>query len=209
MNQTELARILPYLPAEVREEILEVSPLREIPAQTEILRRGQYVKVIPLVLEGLIKVFSQYEEKELLLYYIQPRESCVMSFASGLQESPSKVSARTEADSRALLLPADRLKEWIKKYPALNALFFQQYQQRYDDLLDTINQVLFEKMDKRLLDYLREKAHLRQENPLKISHRQIAEDLGSAREVISRVMKKLEHEGKVRQKGQSIQILEG
>jgi CRP/FNR family transcriptional regulator len=198
---------LPNLSIALQEQITNNSALVEIPADTEILREGQYVKVIPLVLEGLVKVFTKYEDKELLLYYIQPNESCVMSFTASLKNEPSKVYAITDENCKLLLLPVDKVAQWIGEFPDLNNLFFQQYNLRYSDLLETINQLLFDKMDKRLLDYLKEKVALTKKNPLKLSHRQIASELGTAREVISRVMKKLEQEAKVKQLNTTIEIL--
>lgn len=198
---------LPNLSIALQEQITNNSALVEIPADTEILREGQYVKVIPLVLEGLVKVFTKYEDKELLLYYIQPNESCVMSFTASLKNEPSKVYAITDENCKLLLLPVDKVAQWIGEFPDLNNLFFQQYNLRYSDLLETINQLLFDKMDKRLLDYLKEKVALTKKNPLKISHRQIASELGTAREVISRVMKKLEQEAKVKQLSTTIELL--
>jgi CRP/FNR family transcriptional regulator len=197
---------LPNLSIALQEQITNNSALVEIPAETEILREGQYVKVIPIVLEGLVKVFTKYEDKELLLYYIQPNESCVMSFTASLKNEPSKVYAITDENCKLLLLPIDKVAQWIGEFPDLNNLFFQQYNLRYSDLLETINQLLFDKMDKRLLDYLKEKVALTKKNPLKISHRQIASELGTAREVISRVMKKLEQEAKVKQLSTTIEI---
>jgi CRP/FNR family transcriptional regulator, anaerobic regulatory protein len=198
---------LPNLSQALQDQISNNSALVEIPAETEILREGQYVKVIPLVLEGLVKVFTKYEDKELLLYYIQPNESCVMSFTASLKNEPSKVYAITDENCKLLLLPVDKVAQWIGEFPDLNNLFFQQYNLRYSDLLETINQLLFDKMDKRLLDYLKEKVALTKKNPIKISHRQIASELGTAREVISRVMKKLEQEAKVKQLSTTIEIL--
>ncbi|MCP9746634.1 Crp/Fnr family transcriptional regulator [Lacihabitans sp. CS3-21] len=198
---------LPNLSIALQEQITNNSALVEIPADTEILREGQYVKVIPLVLEGLVKVFTKYEDKELLLYYIQPNESCIMSFTASLKNEPSKVYAITDENCKLLLLPVDKVAQWIGEFPDLNNLFFQQYNLRYSDLLETINQLLFDKMDKRLLDYLKEKVALTKKNPLKISHRQIASELGTAREVISRVMKKLEQEAKVKQLSTTIELL--
>ncbi len=157
---------------------------------TEILREGQFVKVIPIVLNGLIRVYTRRKERDLLLYYIRPNESCIMSFAASLKNEPSKVFALTEEDTTALLLPVDKVSSWIKQYPNLNDLFYQQYNLRYSELLDTIHHVLFEKMDTRLYDYLKEKVNLTNKNPLKISHRQIASELGTARKIISRVIKK-------------------
>lgn len=198
---------IPNISQSLQHEIESSSSVVEVSAETEILREGQYIKVIPLVLEGLVKVFTKYEDKELLLYYIQPNESCVMSFTASLKNEPSKVFAITEENSKILLLPVEKVAQWIGEFPDLNSLFFQQYNIRYSDLLETINQLLFDKLDKRLLDYLEEKVRLTRKNPLKISHRQIANELGTAREVISRVMKKLEQEAKVKQLGTTIEIL--
>ncbi len=199
---------LSFLPPALQGQIIQSSQAQRFPRDTEILREGQYIQVIPIVLEGLIKVFTRYEGRELLLYYIKPQESCVMSFAASRRKEPSQVFAVCEEDTTALLLPGQKVGDWVKDFPDLNALFFQQYNLRYRDLLDTIHHVLFDNMDKRLLDYLQEKVQLTGKNPLKISHRQIAQELGTAREVISRLMKKLEHENQVEQNGQSILVRE-
>ncbi len=188
-------------------EIAEHATTLQVPQNAEILREGQYVKVIPLVLEGLIKVFTRYEDKELLLYYIQPKESCIMSFSAGMNNEPSRVFAIAEEDSEVLLLPVQKLQEWQRQYTDVDQLFFQQYNLRYVELLSTIQHLLFDKMDKRIYDYLKEKVRLTQKNPLKITHRKIAEELGTAREVISRMMKKLENEGKVAQNQRGIEVL--
>lgn len=204
---SELSETLAFLPSELVSEITENSEQLDIPKGTEILRQGQYIKVIPIVLKGHIKVYSQYDDREILLYYILPNESCIMSFAAGLERKPSEVFAVTEEDTTALLLPVEAVMKWIKAYPGLNSLFFQQYHKRYSDLLNTVNHVLFDRIDKRLYDYLLEKKKLVDTNPIKISHRQIATDLGTAREVISRAVKKLETENKIKQHPSSIEIL--
>jgi len=203
----QLNSLLPQLSNELTKEISESGTIMEIPAGTEILREGQYVKVIPIVISGLIKVFSRQEDKELLLYYIKPKESCVMSFAASLQNEPSSVFAITEEDAEVLVLPVDKVAKWIKQFPDINQLFFQQYNMRYAELLSTINHLLFNKLDVRVLTFLRERAELTNTSILKISHRQIASELGTAREVISRIIKKLDFEGKVKQHSSSIEIL--
>jgi CRP/FNR family transcriptional regulator, anaerobic regulatory protein len=204
---TDLSKLTTPLHPDLRKELEAHAILKEVPQGAEILREGQYVKVIPIVLEGLIKVFSRHEEKELLLYYIKPQESCIMSFSAGMKNEPSKIFAVAEEDTSALLLPTDKVAQWVREYPEVNQLFFQQYNLRYSDLLTTIHQLLFERMDKRLLDYLANKSLLTGRNPIKISHRQIAGELGTAREVISRIMKKLENDGKIRQEANMIEIL--
>ena len=203
----KLERKLPPLPLKLKNEILEKGILKTVPAGTELLREGQYVKVVPLVLEGLIKVFGSYEDRELLLYYIEPTESCIMSFSAGLWNAPSKVFAVTERDSELLLLPVQLMNEWVKEYPSLNNLFFQQFAKRYEDLLLTIHHLLFDKMDKRLYEFLKMKSELFGETTLDLRHHQIAREMGTAREVVSRVIKKLEKENKVRQLPKGIEVL--
>ncbi len=207
IDKSIISQLFPHLSDDLIAEIVSVAIFKEIPSGSTILRAGQYVKVIPIVTEGLIKVFSRHEDKDLLLYYIQPNESCIMSFSASLKNEPSRVYAITEEDTSAILLPVEKIDQWIRQFPDFNSIFFQLYNLRYSELLETISDLLFNKMDQRLYDYLKKKHQLTGKNPLKISHRQIANDMGTAREVISRVMKRLEGEGKVRQHTSSIEIL--
>lgn len=197
-----------HIPAELLTLIKENSTEIDVPKDTEVIREGQYIKSIPIVTKGLVKVFTRHEDKELLLYFIKPNESCIMTFDASLNNSPSRVYASTEENSKVLLMPVDKVFSWLKDYPEMNRLFFQQYNIRYGELIEMINQILFEKMDKRLLDYLQSLVKIRNQNPVKISHRKIANHLGTAREVVTRVMKKLELENKVSQNSGYIKLLE-
>jgi CRP/FNR family transcriptional regulator len=188
-------------------EILEHSQIKQIPAQTELVREGQYIKFIPIVLEGLIKVFTHFEEKELLLYYIKAEQSCIMSFSSCINNDISKIFAITEEESTVLLIPAEKIAKWVIEFPKINILFYQQYDHRYGELVETIHQMLYYKLDKRLIDYLTEKVNVTRKNPIKISHKEIANDLGTAREVISRLVKKLEKQNLLKQHHDSIELL--
>jgi CRP/FNR family transcriptional regulator, anaerobic regulatory protein len=208
IEKAELRKYLPAFSEDLLAEIAEHGQLKEIPEGVEILKEGQYVRVIPIVLEGLVKTFTRAEERELLLYYIGPAQSCIMSFSAGLSNAPSRIFAFTEDASLLLLLPADKLSRWVKQYPQINELFFQQYNLRYTEMLDTINSLLFDKLDQRLYNYLLEKSKLKGEKVLSLRHKQIAGELGTAREVITRVMKRLEQEGKVRQLPEGIEIIQ-
>ena len=108
-SDNEIYQKFAYLKRDLVEEFIRIGTISDIPKDTQILRAGQYVKVIPIVIEGLIKVFTRYEDKELLLYYIQSKESCIMSFSASLKNEPSKVFAIAEEDTRALLLPVDKV----------------------------------------------------------------------------------------------------
>jgi CRP/FNR family transcriptional regulator len=197
----------PFLEEDLRQEMAQTATLMQIPAGAEVLREGQYIKVIPIVLSGLLKVLIGKEDKELLLYYIQAKESCIMTFGAGIRNETSKVYAMADEDSELLLLPIAQVNLWVKKYPSFNQLFYSQFSNRYNELVDTISQVVFDRIDARLLHYLKEKVKVTGQNPLKVSHRQIALELGSAREVISRMVKRLEGEGKLKQVGNFIELL--
>jgi len=196
-----------YLGEEALDELISIGSIQTIPEGTEILREGQYVKVVPLVINGLIKVYTRQEDKELLLYYIQPEESCIMSFSASLSNDPSKVYAVTESETKALLLPATEMNKWIKQFPNLNNLFFGMFKLRYADLLDTINHIIFNKLDQRILHYLKDKGELIDSKIIDTTHKQIASELGTAREVVSRILKKLEKEGQVQQLQEGIKLL--
>jgi CRP/FNR family transcriptional regulator len=198
---------LKYLGKDLIAELLAFSVVKTFPANIELVREGQYVKYIPIVLNGLVKVYTQFEEKELLLYYIMPGQSCIMSFSSCINHDKSKIFAITENESTVLLIPSDKIARWVIEFPTINMLFYQQYDLRYSELVDTIHQMLYHKLDKRLLDYLSEKVSVTGKNPIKLSHKEIANDLGTAREVVSRLIKKLEKQNILKQYHDSIELI--
>ena len=202
-----LQQYLQGLPIEFIDQLEKFGIIKDFSEQTEILREGQYVKYVPLVLEGAVKVFTRHEDKELLLYYIESGESCIMSFNAGLKSTASKVFAVADKKSLLLLLPVEKLNEWVKSFPSLNELFFNLYDQRYASLLDTINHLLYSRLDQRLYNYLQETARQKNSKIINIRHRQMAAELGTAREVIKQIIKKLEQEGKVKQLQGGIEIL--
>lgn len=205
--EDQIRKALTNLSSDLLSEILAEGTVQEIPFNTEILREGQYVNVIPVVLQGLVKVYTRYEGRELLLYYIEPNQSCVMSFSAALKNAPSRVLAKTEEASVILLLPSDKVTQWTSQFADLNNLFFDQYNQRYSDLLDTIQHLVFDKMDVRLMSYLSNKQQKTGDQFIRMSHREIANELGTVREVVSRLLKKLEVEGKLEQTAQGIRLI--
>lgn len=198
---------LPEAGTDLQQLFSKEGTLLNVPAGTEILHEGQSVKMIPVVLEGLIGVFTRSEDKELLLYYIEPRQSCVMSFLAGIKHQPSKVFALAESSSKLLLLPAAKVEQWIHSYPRLNELFYDLYNTRYTELIDTLNQLIFQKLDARIYEHLKERSRVKGSKILDIRHREIANALGTSREVITRVLKKLEKEGKIKQTPAGLEVL--
>ncbi|MEZ4826222.1 MAG: Crp/Fnr family transcriptional regulator [Bacteroidia bacterium] len=195
------SHIPPYLPfteKELLEEINRFGLFKTIPPNTVLLEEGSSVHVLPVVLTGIIKASSPGEDKDLLLYYIRAGESCVMSFSSYMTHSESKIQAITETETDLLLIPVEKMDAWMRKYPSLSRFFFELYNRRYLDLLNTVDQLVFRNLEERLYDYLHIKAGNQRTDTLHSTHQEIANDMGTAREVISRTLKKLETSGKIK-----------
>lgn len=197
--QDVLSLQLPFFrEALLKEEFANKGQLVSVPAGTEILREGSYVKTVPILLQGLAKVVKQETGgKELLLYYIYPLESCIVSINCGLNDLKSRVKAIAEEDSIALLIPSTVLSDWQRCYPSFAAFILDLYQKRFDDLLDAYNALAFQSLDERLLKYLHEKTKALDSNKINATHQELGDELGTARETISRMLKKLEMEGTV------------
>jgi len=165
------------------------------PADTVILDINSYIHSIPIVLKGSIKVVRTDEEgREILLYYIKPGESCIMSFLAGIHQDTSKIKAIVEEDVELLLIPVQKASEWIRDYPEWSDFIFGLYQKRFEELLGVVNALAFQKLDSRLLQLLRQKASLYQSKEVAITHQQLADELGVSREAVSRVLKVMENE---------------
>ncbi|MFZ6012555.1 MAG: Crp/Fnr family transcriptional regulator [Bacteroidota bacterium] len=172
--------------------------LLRIKAGDTILDIGQTVKQIPFVLEGSVKVFRTDEEgRELLLYYINPNESCAMTFTCCMQQYPSEIRAVAEDDVAILTLPVAIMDQWLVKYPTWKAFVMRTIRARFNEMLKTIDQIAFQKLDERLVSYLKEKSKLSGSTLVNLSHQQIADELATSRVVISRLLKKLENDKKV------------
>jgi CRP/FNR family transcriptional regulator, anaerobic regulatory protein len=199
MDILTLQKIAPMLDSGLIREIVSVAMPVNVDSDTQLLDTGTYVHAVPLVVSGLIRVSRREEDRELLLYYIHPGELCIMSFSACCNNSASMIVATTAEPTSLLMLPSTELRKWLQIYPSLNTFVHNQFNNRYLDLIDTINQLIFNKLDERLLHYLEEKSNLSHDLTIPITHQQIANDLGTAREVVSRLMKKLERDGRIEQ----------
>ena len=206
INDGKAIEILSFLENQLVDQLVEHASIETYRKEVVLIREGQYLKHVPVILEGMLKVYSQYDGKELLLYYIKPRQSCIISFDAAIYNKPSQIFAITELDSKILLLPTTKISAWTVEFPRLNQLFLDLYHLRYKDLLETINQLVFKSLDQRVYTYLLELSNQLDSDLLNIRHHEIARDLGTAREVVSRIIKKLEKEDKVSQTSNGIKI---
>jgi len=177
----------------LEEELRANSQLKTLPAETVMMQSNSYIRSIPVVLSGSMRVMREDEDgREILLYYIKPGESCILSFLAGIHEDTSKVKLVVEEDSEVLMLPIAKASEWIKIYPEWADFIFKLYHKRFEELLDVINAVAFQKLDDRIVTLLKRKASVYGSNEFSITHQQLAEELGTTREVVSRLLKQME-----------------
>lgn len=163
-----------------------------------ILDENSSIRSIPLVMKGMMKVIRTEEDgREILLYYIRAGESCIMSFLGGMHNEKSIVKAEVEEDTEILFLPVDKVSLFIKEYPEWLDYIFRLYHKRFEELLDIVNAIAFKKVDERLLNLLMKKSEILETKILIITHEQLANELGTARVVVSRLLKQLEDSGKL------------
>jgi CRP/FNR family transcriptional regulator len=164
-----------------------------------ILDENASIRSIPIVMKGMIKVIRTEEDgREILLYYIKAGESCIMSFLGGMHKEKSIVKAEVEEDAEILFLPVDKVSLFIKQYPEWLDYIFRLYHKRFEELLDIINAIAFKKVDERLLNLLYKKSANLGSKTIIITHEQLANELGTARVVVSRLLKQLEDAGKLK-----------
>lgn len=175
-----------------------------------ILDPGVAVTFVPLIIEGNLKVsrLDLDEGHELLLYYLRGGETCASSVTCCVNSSVSEVEVIAEEDSVVLGLPPQKLDQWMEVYPEWKAFVMQSYKRRFDELLDTINSIAFTQLDQRLIKHLKQIQEIHKSNVIKTSHQEIATDLNSSREVISRLLKQLERQEKIKLSRNTIELLE-
>ncbi len=172
--------------------------LVEVKAGETILEIGQTVRTMPIILSGTVKVSRIDEDgKELLLYYVNPNESCAMTFTCCMQQYPSEVQAVAEEDVQMLTIRINFMDEWLVKYPTWKSFVMKTIRNRFHEMLNVIDQIAFQKLDERLVYYLKEKSKVTGSTLINLSHEQIASELATTRVVISRLLKALENDKKV------------
>jgi CRP/FNR family transcriptional regulator, anaerobic regulatory protein len=173
--------------------MLEVGHVHEFKSGKVITEPGQFIKMVPVVLEGAIKIMRMDEEgKELFLYYLEPGETCALSLTCCTASKPSEIKAVAEDDTILLGIPIQKHEEWTDKYKQWKEFVALTYQTRFEQMLEALDAVAFKRMDERLMRYIVTKMKQQKTNELHTTHQEIANELGTSREVISRLLKQLE-----------------
>ncbi|WP_242203727.1 Crp/Fnr family transcriptional regulator [Aestuariivivens insulae] len=189
-------------------EIAQKGIFKSFKTNDIIIDINQPLKFIPLLLSGNIKILREDDHgNELLIYFLEAGETCTMSLTCCMGASKSKIRAVAEKDSDLVMVPVENMLQWFHNNESWRTFILESYQIRFDEMLDAIDNIAFMKMDERLTKYLKEKTKLHDSNTINIKHQDIAEDLHTSRVVISRLLKQLENEEKIKLSRNKIELL--
>ncbi|MEM7102402.1 MAG: Crp/Fnr family transcriptional regulator [Bacteroidota bacterium] len=196
LDTRTIVKSFPYITeVKLQKEIIDHGEIRTFADGEVIMDFGQYIRSVPLLMKGSIKVIREDDKgNEILLYFLKPGETCTMSLTCCMADRKSQIRAVAEDESELLLIPVKKMEDWMAQYGSWKNFVMDSYGKRFEELLSTIDAIAFKKMDERLLDYLQKKSAAAGTNTLHITHQQIAAELNASREAISRLLKQLENQ---------------
>ena len=190
-------------------EINNFGTFKEIPEGFQLIDIGDYIKSMPLLISGAVKILREDDKgDELLLYFIERGDTCAMTLSCCMGKKKSEIRAIAETPTKLVMIPIEKMSEWMGKYKSWQNFILQSYHDRMTELLEAIDTIAFLKMDERLLKYLRDKAMVNHDDLILVTHQNIAFDLHTSRVVISRLLKTLENDGKIILYRNSIKLLD-
>ncbi len=191
------------------EEISKIGVSKTFSANTIIIEIDDYIKSMPLLLSGAIKILREDENgDELVLYYLEKGDTCAITLSCCMGQTKSKIRAVAETDVSLIMLPKEKMTDWLSNFKSWQSFILQSYHNRVEELLQAVDTIAFLKMDERLFKYLKDKAMVNSNDELTTTHKQISDDLHTSRVVVSRLLKKLENEGKIKLFRNSIKVVE-
>lgn len=200
--------LLPDLEEALRQEMKEKGRIVQVEAGTALLQTGQNIRNTIIVLDGLVKLYREDDQgSEFFMYHLEPGDGCALSLICDRTHRVSAVTAKAVTDATLLVVPLEHTENWMRQYRTWYHYVISTYRKRYEELLETIDSIAFRNLDERLEFYLRRHRDTLGTNVLQITNTEIAQELNSSREVISRLMKKLSESGKVRLLKNGIEIL--
>ncbi len=190
------------------DEIAQVSQIRDFKEGAILIDFEDYIKKMPLLISGAIKILREdFDEGELLLYFIEKGDTCAMTMACCIGETKSEIKAVAETDGQVIMIPIQKMEEWLGKYKSWRNFVFNSYNNRLKEILMAVDSLAFMNMNDRLLNYLFEKAKINKAREVLNTHQEIAYDLNTSRVVISRLLKALENQGRIKLHRASIEIV--
>ena len=203
----QLFKALNITEENLKEEILKVGIVQTVPKNSSIVEQDKYIKWLALVISGKVRVWQENEDRQILLYYVKPVQTCVLSLSATFRDCKSIVNAKTEEETTIIKIPVRFVSEWSFKYKSWNKFTTDSFIFSYEDLLHSYKNLAFNKIDKRLLNYLQSFSKKNNSASINLSHSQLAKEIGTTREVVSKILKKLEHTGIVNLRFKQIELL--
>lgn len=191
------------------DEIVKVASFKEFKADDYLIEIGDYIKTMPLLVNGAIKILREDENgDELLLYFLERGDTCAMTLTCCMGQAKSRIRAITETDGSLLMIPVEKMEDWLTKYKTWRNFVFDSYNVRLMEMLEAIDTLAFMNLDERLYKYLTDKAKVIGNTEIQNTHQEIAYEMHTSRVVISRLLKALEIEGKIKLHRNKIEILQ-
>lgn len=208
MDNIIFEEVFPSFEKKLRDELQEKSEIKYFKSGEQLMRTGQYFRSTMLIVEGLVKVYREDDQgNEFFMYYLQPGQACALSMVCATKSEASQLMAKAVRDTTVIAVPLQFMDTWMAEYKTWYQFVLETYRSRFEELLVTIDHVAFRAMDERLVFYLKRHKDTLKTNLIEVSHQEIADELNSSREVISRLLKKLEQMGKVKLNRNSIEII--
>lgn len=193
---------------ELINDIVQNGTIREVHEGHKLMEIGDYVKSMPLLISGVIKVLREDGDgDELLLYFLEHGDTCAMTLTCCMGQAKSEIRAIAETNTKLIMVPVQKMEEWLAKYSSWRNFVLQSYHNRLNEMLETVDSIAFLRMDERLLKYLRDKARVTHDNLINTTHQQIAYELHTSRVVVSRLLKKLENLGEIELQRNQIKLM--
>ena len=191
------------------DEIRELGIKKEFLEDSIIIEIGDYIKSMPLLINGAIKILREDDNgDELVLYYLESGDTCAMTLSCCMGQTKSKIRAIAETDVELIMLPKEKMTIWLSNYKSWQTYILQSYHSRMEELLEAVDTIAFLRMDERIFKFLKDKAMVTGDDVVHATHQEISQDLHTSRVVVSRLLKKLENEGKIKLFRNSIKVLE-
>jgi CRP/FNR family transcriptional regulator len=208
LKDFEIRDLFPLFDAGLLEEIEQNSSIVEFAKGEDLMKSGQNIRNTLIVKEGLVKVYREDEEgNEIFLYHLEPGQACALSIICAVQNRTSEIKARAVKPTTVLAISVGLVEQWMKDYKSWYQFILSTYRARFEELLNTLDAVAFKNMDERLVMYLRKHSEISNNQNISFTHAQIASELGTSREVISRLLKKLAEKGMIKVNRQNIEIV--
>lgn len=209
MQPETVVKYFPSFDRELAEEIAGISELKNFRSGELIMKTGQNIRSTMLVISGLVKIFREDEEgDEFFMYYLQPGQACALSMICATRQETSQILARAGEDTEMIAVPIEHMDRLMLGHKNWYYFVLETYRSRFEELLLTIDHVAFRNMDERLLFYLKKQQQILNRNTLTVSIAEIARELNSSREVISRLMRKLSDKGRIRLNKSQLEIID-